>query len=222
MSKILEGLNSQQKEAVITTEGPLLIIAGAGTGKTTAITRRIAHLIEQKLAKPSEILALTFTEKAAGEIEERVDVLVPYGYIDTWIGTFHSFGNRVLQENAIDLGLSPDFKILTRPSQILFFQQNLFAFDLNYYRPLSNPTKFIEAILQFISRCKDEDISPDEYLKYVEKVKSQKSKVKMSKEEREEVEVEIKKQEELAAVYKKYEELKAAAGLLDFGDQVVL
>src|SRR4030043_337363 len=172
MSKVLEGLNQQQKEAVTTTKGPLLIIAGAGTGKTTVITRRIAYLIEQKLAKPSEILALTFTEKAAGEMEERVDILVPYGYIDTWISTFHAFGNRVLQENAIDLGLPPDFRVLTRPQQVLFFQQNLFAFDLDYYRPLANPTKFIEAILTFISRCKDEDIMPEQYRRYVEKLKN--------------------------------------------------
>ena len=122
----MDKLNKEQKEAVTTTQGPLLIIAGAGTGKTTAITRRIAYLIEQKLAKPSEILALAFTEKAAGEMEERVDVLVPYGYIDTWISTFHSFGNRVLQENAIDLGLPPDFKVLTRPAQTLFFPTKSF------------------------------------------------------------------------------------------------
>ena len=172
MSKVLEGLNPQQKEAVNTTKGPLLVIAGAGTGKTTVITRRIAYLIEQKLAKPREILALTFTEKAAGEMEERVDVLLPYGYIDTWISTFHAFGNRVLQENAIDLGLPPDFRVLTRPQQVLFFQQNLFAFDLDYYRPLSNPTKFIEAILTFISRCKDEDIDPEQYRRYVGKLKN--------------------------------------------------
>ena len=127
MQDILEGLNKAQKEGVTTTEGPLLIIAGAGTGKTTVITHRIAQIIEKKLAKPSEILALTFTEKAAGEMEERVDVLVPYGYIDTTISTFHAFGNRVLQENAIDLGLPPDFRVMTRPQQILFFQQNLFA-----------------------------------------------------------------------------------------------
>ncbi|MEX0622123.1 MAG: ATP-dependent DNA helicase [Candidatus Woykebacteria bacterium] len=220
MSKVLEGLNKQQKDAVMTTEGPLLIIAGAGTGKTTAITRRIAYLIEQKLAKPSEILALTFTEKAAGEMEERVDILVPYGYIDTWISTFHSFGNRVLQENAIDLGLSPDFKVLTRPSQILFFQQNLFAFDPSYYRPLSNPTKFIEAILQFISRCKDEDISPADYKKYVRKLKkTTPRKLGLTKKE---WETEVKRQEELANVYEKYEKLKTNAGLVDFGDQITL
>src|SRR3990172_8023648 len=113
MNKVLEGLNRQQKKAVTTTEGPLLIIAGAGTGKTTVITRRIAYIIEKKLAKPSEILALTFTEKAAAEMEERVDVLVQYGYVDTWISTFHAFGNRILQEKALDLGLAPDFKVLT-------------------------------------------------------------------------------------------------------------
>ena len=143
MQDILKGLNSAQKKAVTTTDGPLLIIAGAGTGKTTVITHRIAYIIEKKLAKPSEILALTFTEKSAGEMEERVDVLVPYGYIDTWIATFHAFGNRVLQENAIDLGLPPDFRVMTRPQQVLFCHQNLFAFNLDYYRPLSNPTKFI-------------------------------------------------------------------------------
>lgn len=222
MGGILKGLNKEQKEAVATTQGPLLIIAGAGTGKTTVITRRIAYLIEQKLAKPSEILALTFTEKAAGEMEERVDVLVPYGYIDTWISTFHAFGNRVLQENAIDLGLPPDFRVMTRPQQILFFQQNLFAFNLDYYRPLSNPTKFIEAILSFISRAKDEDISPEQYQRYVQKLKAQNLKLKISKEDREEAKLEIKRQEELARTYKKYEEFKVKAGRLDFGDQVVM
>src|SRR3990170_5311172 len=135
MADILKDLNEAQKEAVTTTEGPLLIIAGAGTGKTTVITHRIAYIIEKKLAKPAEILALTFTEKAAGEMEERVDILVPYGYIDTQISTFHAFGDRVLQENAIDLGLPPDFKVMTRPQQVLFFQQNLFALGLEYYRP---------------------------------------------------------------------------------------
>lgn len=220
MQDILKGLNSAQKKAVTTTDGPLLIIAGAGTGKTTVITHRIAYIIEKKLAKPSEILALTFTEKSAGEMEERVDVLVPYGYIDTWIATFHAFGNRVLQENAIDLGLPPDFRVMTRPQQVLFCHQNLFAFNLDYYRPLSNPTKFIEAILSFISRAKDEDITPKQYLNYVKKLKkTPNKKLEMSKEE---FKTEIKRQEELASVYKKYEELKEKAGLLDFGDQVIL
>jgi len=219
MASVLEDLNEKQRRAVTTTQGPLLIIAGAGTGKTTVITRRIAYLIEKKLAKPSEILALTFTEKAASEMEERVDVLVPYGYVDTWISTFHAFGNRVLAENALDLGLPPDFKVMSFPQQVLFFQQNLFAFELDYYRPLSNPTKFIGAILSFISRCKDEDISPDDYLKHVKKLAGSSTRADFTKEE---WKIEIARQRELASVYSRYEELKKAAGKLDYSDLIGL
>jgi len=87
-SKTLQNLNPEQSAAVKHADGPLMIVAGAGTGKTTVITRRIGWLIEQGLAKPDEILALTFTDKAAGEMEERVDKLLPYGYVDLWIFTF--------------------------------------------------------------------------------------------------------------------------------------
>ena len=102
----------------------------------------------------------------------------------------------------------------------MFFQQNLFAFELDYYRPLANPTKFIEAIISFISRCKDEDISPVDYKKYVRKLKkTTPRKLRLSKNE---WIIEIKKQEELARVYQKYESLKDRAGLVDFGDQLTL
>src|SRR5438309_2001471 len=103
--RILDRLNDTQREAVTHDAGPLLIIAGAGTGKTTVITRRIAWLIAQKKARPEEILALTFTDKAAAEMEERVDTLVPYGYADVEIATFHAFGDRLLREHALALGL---------------------------------------------------------------------------------------------------------------------
>ena len=98
---ILKDLNLEQKQAVIHKNGPLLIVAGAGTGKTAVITQRIAWLIEQGLAKTDEILALTFTDKAAGEMEERVDKLLPYGYVDLWIMTFHSFCERILKNYAL-------------------------------------------------------------------------------------------------------------------------
>src|SRR3989304_2039815 len=90
---VLEGLNAVQQAAVSHGDGPLLVIAGAGTGKTSVITHRIAHLINSKRARPEQILALTFTEKAAAEMERRVDLLVPYGFTDTWISTFHAFGD---------------------------------------------------------------------------------------------------------------------------------
>jgi len=91
--KLLDKLNKDQKQAVTHKTGPLLIVAGAGTGKTTVITRKIAYIIAKKWAKPSEIVALTFTEKAATEMEERVDQLVPYGFVDTQVSTFHSFAS---------------------------------------------------------------------------------------------------------------------------------
>ena len=168
MEKILESLNKEQLEAVTHREGPLLIIAGAGTGKTTVITRRIAWLLSTGLCKTDEILALTFTDKAAHQMLERVDVLVPYGYTDIWISTFHAFGDRLLRENALVVGINPDFKVLTRPEATVFFREHLFEFNLNYYRPLSDPTRFIEALISLFNRAKDEDVSPQEYFAFAQ------------------------------------------------------
>src|SRR3989338_1140243 len=170
MDNILEGLNKEQLEAVTHRQGPLLIIAGAGTGKTTVITRRIAWLLAEGLAKTNEILALTFTDKAALEMQERVDILVPYGYTDIWISTFHAFGDRILRENALVAGLNPDFKVLTQPEAAVLFREHLFEFVLSYYRPLSDPTRFIEALISLFSRAKDEDISPRDYLEYAQEL----------------------------------------------------
>src|SRR5439155_1417558 len=139
--RILEGLTEGQAAAVTHEAGPLLIIAGAGTGKTTVITRRIAYLIATRRARPSEILALTFTDKAAVEMEERVDTLVPYGYADVQLSTFHAFGDRLIKEHALELGLTPDFRVLTRAEQVIFLRDHLFEFPLAHYRPLGDPTR---------------------------------------------------------------------------------
>src|SRR2546425_12852674 len=161
--RILDRLNDTQREAVTHDAGPLLIIAGAGTGKTTVITRRIAWLIAQKKARPEEILALTFTDKAAAEMEERVDTLVPYGYADVEIATFHAFGDRILREHALEIGLTPDFRVLNRAEQTIFFRDRLFELPLAHYRPLGDPTRHLHALITLISRRQDEDISPEEY-----------------------------------------------------------
>lgn len=215
-------LNEEQREAVEYVDGPLLIIAGAGTGKTRVITHRIAHLISSKRAMPEEILALTFTEKAALEMEERVDILVPYGYADVWISTFHSFGDRVLRGHALEVGLTPDFRVLSQAEQVIFFREHLFEFPLNYFRSLSDPTKHIEAILKLISRAKDEDVSPEEYLLYAENINKD-LRVGEDKDPELDSRSEIaQRQMELARTYKKYQELLAKEGFVDFGDQVNL
>lgn len=97
-------LNKEQIEAIQYGKGPLLVIAGAGTGKTTVITERIKYLILEKEILPSQVLALTFTEKSALEMEERVDMEMPYGYTQMWISTFHSFCDRILRSEALKIG----------------------------------------------------------------------------------------------------------------------
>ncbi|MBI4653186.1 UvrD-helicase domain-containing protein [Candidatus Kuenenbacteria bacterium] len=171
MNDLLNNLNEEQKNAVIYKNGPLLIIAGAGTGKTTVITTRIAWLILFNQIKSEEILALTFTDKAAEEMEERVDRLLPYGYVDLWISTFHSFAERILKQHAIDIGLPDNFKLLNQTGQNFLIRRNFDRFNLDYYRPLGNPTKFIQAMIKHFSRAKDEEIWPEDYLEYVEGLK---------------------------------------------------
>jgi DNA helicase-2/ATP-dependent DNA helicase PcrA len=216
--RVLGGLHPRQVEAATHDQGPLLIVAGAGTGKTTVITRRIAHLIATKRCRPEEILALTFTDKAAAAMEERVDTLVPYGYADVWISTFHAFGDRLLKENALELGLTPDFRVLNRAEQVIFFRDHLFELPLEHYRPLGDPTKHAQAIISLISRAKDEDVSPEAYVAFAEALGRQAG----LRPDDQELRDRAARQLELARTYGKYQELLARAGCADFGDQIVL
>jgi len=216
----LADLNPAQREAVTHGEGPLLILAGVGTGKTTAITRRIAWLIAGKKAQPAEILGLTFTERAAAEMEERVDRLVPYGYIEAQIGTFHSFCDRLLRQNAILLGLSPDYRILTEAEQVIFLKGHLFDLPLVRFRPLGNPVRHLKAILTLFSRAKDEDVTPGEYLAYAEQLASQRN--GQAEDNAQLFEEELAEQTELAKTYDAYQQLLAEHGFVDFGDLITL
>lgn len=210
MSTLNLKLNMEQLKAVKFGNGPLLIIAGAGTGKTTVITERIKHLIVDKKVKPDQILALTFTEKAAREMEERVDLALPYGYTNMWISTFHSFCDRILRAEALHIGLDPRYKLMTEAESVQLLRSHLFDLDLNYFRPLGNPTKFVDGMLKHFSRLQDEDISPSEYVAWTKKQDAKKANDKL----------ESKKWKELADAYKKYDELKVKEGVLDFGDLI--
>ncbi len=172
MSNFLEKLNKAQQQAVLHGDGPLLIVAGAGTGKTTVLINRLAYLMIEKKVKMEEVLLLTFTEKAAEEMTLRAEQILPYGYLDLWINTFHSFGERILREFGLDIGLNPNFKLLTQTEQWVLIKKNLADFSLDYYRPLGNPTKFISELVSHFSRLKDENISVTEYLKYAEDLES--------------------------------------------------
>lgn len=110
-------LNEMQREAVFHTEGPLLILAGAGSGKTRVLTHRIAYLIEKKEVNPWNIMAITFTNKAAGEMRERVDRLVGYGSESIWVSTFHSACVRILRRFIDRIGFSNHFTIYDADDQ---------------------------------------------------------------------------------------------------------
>ena len=216
MSIDLSQLNKAQKQAVTHDQGPVILIAGAGTGKTTVITQRITSLIEQGKAQPEEILAVTFTEKAAAEMAERVDQLLPLGYSELWIHTFHGFAEKILKDYALDIGLSNEFKLLDTTSAWMLVRINLYKFELDYYKPLGNPTKFIHALLSHFSRCKDEVIYPENYLEYAENLQLDSD----SAADRADVEMEISRAKEVANSYHTYQQLLLDNNALDFGDLI--
>ncbi|HVU30964.1 MAG TPA: UvrD-helicase domain-containing protein [Sphingomicrobium sp.] len=131
----LEGLNPPQREAVLSTEGPVLVLAGAGTGKTAALTARLAHLIASRKAWPSQILAVTFTNKAAREMRERVGALSG-GLLETmpWLGTFHSVAARMLRSHAELVGLQSNFTILDTDDQLRVLKQLIQAANIDEKR----------------------------------------------------------------------------------------
>ena len=215
---LLADLTPRQRKAVTHGEGPLLIVAGAGTGKTTVITRRIAWLIAEKRAKPSEILALTFTDRAALEMTERVDQLVPYGYTDTVISTFHAWGDRLVRDHALEAGLSDRSTVLSRAEQVIFLREHLFELPLDQYRPLGDPTRFLHALVTLISRARDEDVAPAAYRAWADALAVRAAAASDDAALAEEA----ASHAELSACYAAYQELMRRSDRIDFGDQVGL
>ncbi len=222
VEELLAGLNVEQRRAVTHGDGPLLVVAGPGTGKTQVVTRRIAWLIATRRARPSEILALTFTDKAAEEMQARVDRLVPYGYTDTVISTFHAFGDRVIREHALELGLPSEPRVLSRPETVIFLAERLFRFDLDAYRPLGSPTRFLDALATLFSRLKDEDVSPGAFAAHAARLAAEVEAAAVDGPAREALRETAHRQRELAGAYARYQELLGEAGAIDFGDQVAL
>ncbi|MBV9879128.1 MAG: UvrD-helicase domain-containing protein, partial [Gemmatirosa sp.] len=153
----LAGLNPAQREAVLHVDGPALVLAGAGSGKTRVLTTRIARLIEQHGVEPSQVLAVTFTNKAAGEMRERIARLLGYAPAGMWAGTFHAIGARVLRSHAHLVGRSPNFTIYDEDDSIgavkrLFDRHRISAKD-------TSP----KAVLSAISDSKNQLVTPGEY-----------------------------------------------------------
>ena len=151
----LSGLNPEQRRAVETLDGPLLVLAGAGTGKTRVLTARLGHLLATGRARPGAVLAVTFTNKAAREMIGRVEALIGRSAAGLWLGTFHAVGARMLRRHAALAGLAPDFTILDTDDQTRLFRQLLEAANLDEKRW---PARTLSTIVQ---RWKDRGLTPD-------------------------------------------------------------
>ncbi len=158
MEELLNGLNDMQREAVLTTDGPLLVLAGAGSGKTTVLTRRIAYILGLKKARPWEILAITFTNKAAKEMADRIAALVPDSAADMWIKTFHSACLRILRRDIDRLGYTSNFNIYDTSDQKRLVKECIKD------SMLSEDMYPVKSVMFVISDCKNKGITPDEYL----------------------------------------------------------
>ena len=155
--KMIAGLNPAQREAVLTVEGPLLVLAGAGSGKTRVLTTRIAHLIEHHAVDPRQILAVTFTNKAAGEMRERIARLLGHEPSGMWVGTFHAIGARLVRAQAHLVGRTPAFTIYDEDDSLAVVKRVMERLKVN------TKERSPQSILASISDAKNALVSPDEY-----------------------------------------------------------
>jgi len=211
----LERLHPEQRDAVSHGTGPLLIVAGAGTGKTQVVTHRIAWLISRKLARPEQIVALTFTEKAAAEMESRVDQLVPYGLVGATIATFNAFCDRLIREHAVELGLTSRLRVESQAEILVFLRERLFELGLERYLPLGRPDTHLESLTALFDRARNEDVSPEQYAAFAAKLQAEAGD---DPEKRDRAEAEVEK----ARAYARYESLLFRSGRVDFGSQIRL
>lgn len=214
MSDLLDKLNEAQKKAVTHEDGPLLIVAGAGTGKTTVLTRRYLWLMGEKKLTAEDIVALTFTEKAAQEMEDRVLQQLPSGAYEFWIHTFHGFCQRVLERHGLEIGIPNTFRIMTESDAWILLKKKIDLLPLDHYRPVGNPIKFLHALIRHISRAKDEGITPDRYVEFAENVVLDTDMVDI-------IGGEKKRLKELADLYAAYQKILRDEGALDFGDVIM-
>src|ERR671935_1911430 len=191
---LLDALNPQQREAVLHTEGPLLVVAGAGSGKTRVLTYRVAHLIVACGVKPNEILAITFTNKAAGEMRERLERLLGGVARAIWILTFHAACGRILRREAPRLGYKTNFTIYDQADQVRLVKACLEELE-------RDPKRFVpRGIHAQISNAKNQLVGPDEYSRRVSSFYDQ----------------------TVADVYQLYQRRLHASNAVDFDDLLML
>ena len=223
VAAILHGLDASQRRAVTHGDGPLVVVAGPGTGKTRVITRRVAWLIAAKRARPAEILALTFTEKAAAELQGRVDELVPYGYADVMTQTFHAFGDRLVRDHAFELGLPPEPRLLSRPAAAGFIRERLYDLGLEGDVRLGDPGRTALGLAEAFGRAKQAGLPAERMEAHAGQALAEARRAGESLGEGAAAVIgAAERRVALARAYAAYQRLLLAAGCIDFGDQVAL
>ena len=155
-------------------------------------------------------------------MQTRVDQLVPYGYTDAAISTFHAFGDRLVREFALELGLPTDTRVLSRPEVVIFLRERLFEFELDEYRPLGDPTRFLGALASLFSRCKDEDVSPQAYLDFARRLARAAAPLRRGGDEAAALRRRRRGARGSSPGPSTVTRAAAPGGLIDFGDQVSL
>lgn len=204
MAELIRSLNQEQKEAVKHHRGAMLVVAGPGTGKTKVLTHHLAYLVQQGHFQPENILALTFTQRAAQEMAERVDQLFPEEYLDLPVYTFHGWAQQLLENHGLDIGLPVPFRILTERDLRILLGRHWDRFEFNYYQPRGSNRALIAGLISHFGRCKDENIGPDDYLKSF-------SQPAADQEEKQ-------RRQEVARAYHLYQKILLENDALDFGD----
>jgi DNA helicase-2/ATP-dependent DNA helicase PcrA len=207
----LGDLNPEQRQAVEHVDGPALVVAGAGTGKTRVITTRIAHLIESGLAQPQNILALTFTEKAAREMAERLYDLIGWRSYQVPVLTFHAFGSELMGRYATHIGRSTRGGLLNDTQKALLLQQHLDRVELSYYGPHANLFDFLEGVVEYIGRLQNAGISATDYAGYAAELVKNPGELHAQ---------DVIEQQDLSQLYSLYEAIKEETGTFDYNDQL--
>ncbi|HEY1277316.1 MAG TPA: ATP-dependent DNA helicase [Thermoleophilaceae bacterium] len=210
MPESLDGLNAAQREAVTHPGGPLLVIAGAGTGKTRTLTRRFAWLVEQGVPA-DQVLALTFSSPAAAEMRGRLETLLQAPYEELHVATFHSFCQRLLQDEALESGVDPFFSPVTPADRLALLLERIDDLSIREHEIRGNPAPLLASFVSRIDRLKDEMITADDFMAYARTLDTGGDAARAS----------AARELEFASVYASHDRLLTQRGALDFGDLIL-
>jgi DNA helicase-2/ATP-dependent DNA helicase PcrA len=214
MPSPLDGLAAAQREAVTHPAGPLLVLGGAGTGKTRVLTRRFAWLVEEG-TPPDAVLALVFSPAAAADMREHVEDLTGAAGVDLWIETFHSLSTRLLQDEALEAGLDPFFSPVTPADRLALMLDRIEDLTLRRHEIRGNPAPLLASFIARIDRLKDEMVSATEYGAWARR------KAEQCADGDDAARAHAERELEFAQVYADHDRLLAESGSLDFGDLVL-